>query len=180
MFYSLPVYSGGEAKTRRNSKNNSPRNSRHCAIRSPSASALATSSCVWIYCIYQTRDREERWCLATCLKESWGRFLIPTQALTCSEAPGKIVLLPCLQSEDVNVFSCWPVRLPWPDSSLKMLLSSKNFCGDDDKNLAIWTGDGVWGSSCRCREYWRLLFARQLHTVSLVSLPLLAWVSVEK
>lgn len=51
------------------------------------------------------------------------------------------------------LFSCWPVRLPGPDSSLKMLLSRKNFCCDDDKNSAIWTGYGVWGSSCRCGEY---------------------------
>lgn len=48
------------------------------------------------------------------------------------------------------LFSCCLVRLPGPDSSLKMLLSSKHFCGGDGKNLAIWTGYGVWGSSACC------------------------------
>ena len=78
------------------------------------------------------------------------------------------------------LFSCRPVRFPGPDSSLKMLLSCKNFCGGNDKNLAIWTGYGVWGSSCWCGKYWRLVFGRQVYTVSHVSLPLLPRVSVEK
>lgn len=69
------------------------------------------------------------------------------------------------------LFSCGPVRLPGPDS-YKMLLSSEIFCGDDDKNLAVWTGLGVWRSSWRCSKYWRLIFGRQLYTVSPVSVSL--------
>lgn len=41
------------------------------------------------------------------------------------------------------LFSCWPVGFPSPDSNFKMLLSSKTFCGDGDKNLAIRTDYGV-------------------------------------
>lgn len=35
---------------------------------------------------------------------------------------------------------CGPVRLPGPDSTFKMLLSSEIFCGDDNKNSAVWAG----------------------------------------
>lgn len=60
-----------------------------------------------------------------------------------------------------------------------MLLNSEFFYGDDDKNLAIWTGYGVWRSSWRCSKYWRLIFGRQLYTVSPVSLSLTTSVSGE-